>query len=182
MAGFDRSPTERAVRRLRDVVREVAVEAFEARIVEAPIPGFQVLTDRRLDDPLAGVRAALLARTVAEGQMFVHARDARAAGRSWDEVGAALDLPAHEFSSRAEAAFGWLVEGREPDSEPDGLPSFRTPSAWWRCGTCDQQVTDHGPSESSHPDDSESGHATGCARHAGDVAAWQQRTGWEDGR
>lgn len=180
MAGFDVSPHERAVTRLRGVVREVAVEAFGARIVEASIPGFAVLTDRRLDDPLAGVRAALLARTVAEGQMYAHARDARAAGRSWDEIGAALDLPALEFTSRAETAFGWLVEGREPDPEPEALPSFRTPSAYWRCGTCDQQVTDHGPSESSHPDDIESGHSTGCTRHAADIAAGQQRTGWED--
>ncbi len=179
MVEFGRSPRQDAAAQVREVVRRVAVEVFGARVVETPIPGFRVLADRRLDDPLTGVRAALLLRNVAEGQMFEHARAARAGGRSWEEIGEALELPDYEFDSRAEVAFGWLVEGREPDPETTTLP-LRTPSAWWRCGACDRPITDHGPYGGSHPDDNETGHAPDCARHRAAIAAWQARTGWHD--
>lgn len=179
MAAFDVSPKQQAAGRMREMVRRVAVDAFGTREVEVPIPGFSVFTDRRLDDPMAGLRSALFLRNVAEGQLYEYARTARGAGRSWDEIGVALDLPDYDCQSRGEVAFAWLVEGREPEPEPEGLPSFRTPSAYWRCGFCEQQVTDHGPC-GSHPDDVESGHATGCARHAAEIAAWAERTGWDD--
>lgn len=177
MSSFDASPKQQAAGRMREMVRRVAVEAFDAREVEVPIPGFTVLTDHALTDPLAGVRAALFLRNVAEGQLYDYARAARAAGRSWDEIGDALDLPEAEYRSRGEEAFVWLVEGREP--EPDSPPLYRTPSVYWRCSTCGQQVTDRGPFE-SHPSDNESGHAEGCTRHTGDVAAWTERTEGED--
>ena len=179
MAEFGRSPKQSAAEQVRRLVRQVAADVFGGRVVEKPIPGFTVITDIGLDDPLAGVRAALLLRGVAAGQLNEHARDARAAGRSWDEIGAALDLPDYEFDSRAEVAFVWLVEGREPEPETGAIPASRTPSSWWRCGSCAQQVTDHGPFE-SHPDDNEIGHAPDCARHLADVAAWRARIGWED--
>lgn len=179
MAEFGRSPQQDAVGQVRELVRRVAVEVFGARVIETPIPGFQVITDRQLDDPLTGVRAAQLLRTVAEAQMGEYARAARAGGRSWDEIGEALGLPAYEFRSRAEEAFAWLVEGREPDPEPNALPSFRTPTTWWRCGACDQQVTDHGPYGGSHPDDNETGHAPDCARRRAAIAAWKAHTGWD---
>ena len=176
MTTFDLPPRESAAGRMREAVRRVAVEVFDASVVEVPIPGFTVFTDRRLDDPLAGVRSALFLRNVAEGQLHEHAR---AAGRTWDEIGAALALPPSEYRPRAEVAFGWLVEGREPEPDSAELPPFRTPSAHWRCGACEQQITDRGPFE-SHPADNETGHATGCTRHHADVAAWRERTGWDD--
>lgn len=179
MSEIDQSSQRAAGEQARRLVREVAVDVFGAVVVETPIPGFTVLTDVGLDDPLTGVRAALLLRGVVEGQLHGHARAARAAGRSWDEIGGALDLPDYEFDSRAEITFTWLVEGREPDPDTDALPTFRAPSTHWRCSSCDQPVTDRGPFE-SHPDDNETGHAPGCARHQADVAAWAARTGWED--
>ncbi len=179
MAEFGRSPRQDAAGQVRELVYRVAVEVFGARGVDTPIPGFRVLTDRQLDEPLTGVRAALLLRNVAEAQMYEHARAARAADRSWDEIGEALELPDYEFDSRAEVAFAWLVEGREPDPETTKLPS-RTPNACWRCGSCDRPITDHGPYGGSHPDDTETGHAPDCARHLAAVTAWQARTGWHD--
>ncbi|MFG1635624.1 hypothetical protein ACGFKX_12405 [Pseudonocardia alni] len=176
MAAFDVSPTATASGRIRELLRRIAVEAFGSTETEVPIPGFTVFTDRRLDDPFAGIRAALLMRTVAEGQLYEYARAARAAGRSWDEVGAALDLPSGEFRPVGEAAFDWLVCGRVPDPEPDGVRSFRTPCAYWRCSTCDGLVTDHGPFE-GNPANSEDGHVKGCTRHAAEVQAWNE--GWE---
>lgn len=179
MSEFGRSPQHGAGEKARRLVRQVAVEVFGGAVVETPIPGFTVITDVGLDDPLTGVRAALLLRGVVEGQVLEHARAARAAGRSWDEIGAAMELPDYEFDSRAEITFTCLVEGREPAPEAEALPTFRAPSTRWRCGACEQQVIDRGPFE-SHPDDNETGHAPSCARHQTDVAAWQARTRWED--
>lgn len=171
------SESGQAAGSIRGLVRRIAVEVFDTTEVEVPIPGYTVLTDRRLDDPLAGIRAALLVRGVAEAQLYDYARTARAAGRSWNEIGAALGLPS-EAAPVGEAAFDWLVCGRPPASKEEGW-SWRAPSACWRCTTCDAQVTDNGPFE-SHPGDNETGHTESCARHRAEVAAWAARTGWED--
>ncbi|MEU8495007.1 hypothetical protein [Pseudonocardia alni] len=167
-----------AAGRIRELVRRIAVEVFGATETEVPIPGFTVFTDRKLDDPLPGVRAALLMRSVSEAQLYDYARSARAAGRSWDEIGAVLGLPTGGVPV-GEAAFDWLVCGRVPDPEREGIRSFRTPSAFWRCSTCGEQVTDDGPFE-SHPTDNETGHADSCARHRADLAAWAELTGWDE--
>ncbi|ALE82468.1 hypothetical protein [Pseudonocardia sp. HH130629-09] len=180
MAEFGQSPRQTAAEQARHLVRRIAVDVFGASVVETPIPGFTVITDRALDDPLGGVRAALLLRGVAGSQLYDHARAARSAGRSWDEIGAALELPDYEFDSRAEVTFAWLVEGREPaPAHRDPVPVFHPPSSSWRCGTCAALVTDRGPYE-SHPDDNETGHASDCTRHIAAIAAWKTRTGWED--
>lgn len=167
------------VSRVRSMVWAGAVEAFGATRLEDPIEGYRLLTRSRLDDPLAGLRSALLVRNVAAGRLIEFADAARAAGRSWDEIGAALDLEADgEGRSRAEVAFEWLVEGRVPQA-PDRWPSFHAPTTSWDCVTCGQRVTDRGPYE-SHPVDNEDGHREDCVRHRADVAAWVARTGWED--
>ncbi|WP_224393203.1 hypothetical protein [Pseudonocardia sp. ICBG1293] len=98
--------------RVRELVRRIAVEAFGAAESEVPIPGFTVFTDRRLDDPLAGIRAALLVHTVAESQLTEYARAARAAGRSWDQIADALGITTDEVAVVGEAVFDWLVCGR----------------------------------------------------------------------
>jgi hypothetical protein len=100
---------------------------------------------------------------------------ARAAGRSWDEVGEALGLP-DDGDPIGEVVFALIVEGREPQ-RPREL--FWLPSTSWRCASCGELVQDRGPFE-SHPDDNESGHTDDCARHRADVQAWRARTGWED--
>ncbi|MCO7192646.1 hypothetical protein [Pseudonocardia sp. McavD-2-B] len=175
---FRVSESGRAAGRIRELVRRIAVEVFGTTETEVPIPGFTVFTDRKLDDPLAGVRAALLMRSVAEAQLYDYARSARAAGRSWDEIGAVLGLSTGGVPV-GEEAFDWLVCGRVPDPERKGIRSWRTPSAYWRCTSCDAQVTDDGPFE-SHPADNETGHTDSCTRHQADIAAWKQRTGWDD--
>lgn len=83
-----------------------------------------LLTRPRLDDPLAGDRAALLARDVAKGRLLRYAEEARGAGRSWDEVAEALGIEATEDDEpRAVQAYLLLVEGRPlPNAEP---------SSWW---------------------------------------------------
>ena len=173
---FRASESGQAAGRIRELVRRIAVEVFGTTETEVPIPGFTIFTDRKLDDPLAGVRAALLMRSVAETQLYDYARSARGAGRSWDEIGAVLSLPTGGVPV-GEAAFDWLVCGRVPDPERDGIRSFRTPSAYWRCSTCDGLVTDHGPFE-GNPANSEDGHTKGCTRHRAEVQAWND--GWAE--
>lgn len=168
----------RVAHRVRELVLAAAVEVFSAVRSEVPVEGFRLLTESRLDDPLAAVRAADLLARVAEAQRTDHARAARASGRSWDEIGEALDLPVDGDRPRDEAAFEWLIEGRAPNATgPDHL-SFRTPTTWWRCSACGQQVSDRGPYE-SHPDDNEHGHADGCPRRVAAIGAWRTRTAEE---
>ncbi|MCF7553769.1 hypothetical protein [Pseudonocardia sp. WMMC193] len=162
--------------RVRQLAERLAVEEFGGEVVVEPIPGYQVLTRRRLVDPLPGVRAGRALANAARGLLVEQARDARAAGRTWDEIGEALGLTDSD-EPRAEAAFADIVEGRRANAH---RRSFRSPSTSWRCGSCGQLVTDYGPTDSSHPDDQESGHADTCARHRAVLAQWRIDTGWDD--
>ncbi len=159
-------------------IRRAAVDVYGATATETPIPGFQVLTDPGIDDPLAGMRAAQLARNVAEREIEQYADQARGAGRSWDDVAAVLGIDQGrlgESLSPGEAVYALLVH-----DEP--LPSTRSPwdvrdrTARWRCASCNQMVNDRGP-YGDHPDDAESGHADSCKRHRADVAAWRKGAG-----
>lgn len=169
----DRDRRRRVVYRVRQQVRAVAVELFGATAVETPVPGYQVLTDSTVDEPLAAVRAAVLVRHVADGQVHDYSLTARAAGRTWDEVADALGLANPHTAaeddelSPAQRAFEEVVVTRAP---------FRAPRVWWTCGPCGEVVTDFGPYE-SHPANNEDGHAHSCRRHRADVAAWRCRTG-----
>lgn len=175
--GEARAARRAAARRLGNLVFEVAVELFEGRVVEEPIEGYQLLTRRRLADPLAGVRAAHLLQNVAGRELAEHVDAARAAGRSWEQIGEALNLPVGEGEEpRGEAAFALIVEGRRPE-RTQGL--YREPCTSWRCSSCGELVRDRGPFE-SHPADNEPGHAESCARYRADIAAWRERTGWDD--
>ena len=163
--------------RLERLAFDIAVESFDGQVVDEPIEGYQMLTRRRLVEPLPGVRAARALANNARTLLVEHARAARASGCSWDEVGEALGLSDGATDEpRAEAAFAEIVSGRRSE---DYWPSFRAPSTYWRCGSCEELVTDYGPTDSSHPEDQESGHAATCARHEAALAAWRERTGWE---
>lgn len=160
------------------LMERLVVDQFGGEIEEEPIPGYQMLTRRRVADPLIGVRAAKAMASAARGLLVEQARDARAAGRSWDEIGEALGLSDGAADEpRAEAAFAEIVEGRRAGP---AWRSLQTPSTYWRCGSCGELVTDYGLTGSSHPDDQESGHAETCARHQAALAAWRADTGWDD--
>lgn len=173
MSALEVSRREQAAWRTRDLVRGVAVTAFDAIEHREPIEGFHELSRPALDDPLAGVRAGRLVSDVAAGQLREWALRARGAGRTWDDVGEALELPAAlEGGTRAEAAWEWLVEHRPPaPSREPGCPG----SAVWTCTTCRGRVRDTGPF-ASHPDDRETGHVDGCTRQAAALQAWRRET------
>ena len=179
MSGSDevRQRAAEAASRARQHVRRVAVEVFGAVAVEEPVEGFRVLTRARLDDPLLGVRAALLVFEVAAGQMRGWALEARGAGRSWAEVAGALELDEQDEENGPpdQVAWEWLVEHRPP--HPNRRYRFEPASTVWTCTTCRARVRDTGPF-ASHPSDREQGHAPGCARHAAAIARW--RAGLDD--
>ncbi|MCF7552164.1 hypothetical protein [Pseudonocardia sp. WMMC193] len=163
--------------RLMSLAFEIAAREFDGEIVVELIPGYQMLTRQRLVDPLPGVRATRALVSAARGLLVEQVRDARAAGRSWEEIGEALGFAGSPTDEpRAEAAFAEVVEGRRV--EPT-WHSSRTPSTYWRCRSCGELVTDYGPIGSSHPDDQESGHAATCTRHRAALARWRADTGWD---
>lgn len=178
MSVFGEQTEEQARRKqlaaqVRQVVRRLAVEGFGTEAVEVAIPGFDRITRPGLADPLAGVQAGVLVRAVAGREIREAATDARAAGRSWDEIADALGLTDDEDGppgTRAERAFE-QVAGRSD--------AFRAADVRWTCAWCGQRVTDRGPFE-SHPHDREDGHAADCARQGAELAAWRVETGWED--
>ena len=126
MTGFEVTPQQRAAWELQTAIERVARDVHGAQIVQAPIEGFERATKRTLDDPLAGVRAALLARNVAVAQMRAYADQARGAGHSWDDVAEALGIDATEDDEpRDEQAFLLLIEGRPlPGDEPSWFDRY----------------------------------------------------------
>ena len=168
------SDRERAAGSLRRAIQVTAREAFGAEMVARPIvPGF--FTPLWDVEPLAGVRAAVLARDVAARRVRDYALAARADGRSWDEIAVALGVERGEGSvSRGERAYLHLMEGRPLYVDDPELSCARpAPAAHWRCASCGQHVTDQGPFEAS-PDNNEQGHAAGCARHAAEMATYHR--------
>jgi hypothetical protein len=177
MSAIEVSRRTQAASSTRDHVRRVAVAAYGATEAQEPIEGFHGLSRPVLDDPLAGVRAGRLVADVAAGAVREWALRARGSGWSWDAVGAALDLPAtSESSTRAEAAWQWLVEHRPPGP---ARVLDRPGSAVWTCTTCRGRVRDTGPF-AFHPDDRETGHLDDCTRRAAAVEAWRLEEGDRD--
>ena len=165
------TPQQRAAWELQTAIERVARDAHGAQIVQVPIEGFERATKRTLDDPVAGVRAALLARNVAVAHMLAYAEQARGVGYSWVDIAEALGIEATEDDApRDEQAYLLLIEGRPlPGDEPSW---FDRPTARWTCTSCGHRITDHGPFE-SHPDDAEQGHAGSCARRDATLAAYR---------
>ncbi|MGH3976850.1 MAG: hypothetical protein ACRDS9_26560 [Pseudonocardiaceae bacterium] len=160
----------RVVWSLREAIRVAAREGFGAAMVERAIPGLS-LTDRDVE-PIAGVRAAVLARDVAVGRLRYYAERARAGGGSWDDVAEACGLSRDDAGrwSRAELAYLHLIEDRP--LRPEEEPRWRQPTAGWRCDCCGRQVMDRGPFEAA-PYNNETGHAPDCARHTAEIAAYR---------
>lgn len=112
MSMLEVTAQERAVWALRAAIRKAAKEAYGAEIVREPIDGFTFRQRKTLDDPLAGIRAARLARDVAIGELRTYAEQARGAGRSWDDVAEAINIePGREGEPRDGQAYRMVVEG-----------------------------------------------------------------------
>jgi hypothetical protein len=114
-------------------------------------------------EPLAGIRAATALRHAASRAVADCARYAREDGKTWAEIGAAMEPPHDEYSAFMAVA-----------SQMGRGPSFA-----WTC-SCGPVVIDYGP-EAGSPADQETGHAEGCTRLAATVAAREAEIArWED--
>jgi hypothetical protein len=148
----------------RDLIRN-AIFALGAGTVKRPVVRGKPRTGMHPHpEPLAGIRAACALRHAASRAIADLARYAREDGRSWAEIGAAME-PVHDEYS----AFGSVA------SQLGRGYSFA-----WTCPACGQVVLDYGP-ESGAPEDAEQGHGGGCTRFAAAVAAHEaERAQWED--
>jgi hypothetical protein len=163
------------------VIGAVVAELGRDGVRSAPDPGFARYGNRPQPDPLTAVRAARTIRGEAAQLLGEHIDRARAHGHTWTDLAAALGLTrdAEEAGIPAgEAAFCWATTGRIDGDRPNPVWGYE-PRRSWRCASCEERVHDRGPFN-GHPDDDETGHAAGCARHTADVAAWRTRNGWDD--
>jgi hypothetical protein len=164
------------------VIGEVVAELGRDGVRSAPDPGFAKYGNRPQPDPLTAVRAARTIRGEAAQLLGEHIDRARAAGHTWTELAGALGLTRDAEEAGipdGEAAFYWATTDRI-----DGDYAHRAwgyePRRSWRCASCEERVTDRGPFN-GHPDEEETGHAGGCARHAADLAAWRTRIdAWDE--
>jgi hypothetical protein len=148
----------------RDLIRN-AIFALAPEVVKRPaVRGVPRTGMLEHPEPLAGVRAATALRDAAVLAIADLARYAREDGKSWAEIGAAME-PVHDEYS----AFGSVA------SQLGRGYSFA-----WTCPACGQVVLDYGP-EAGVPADQEQGHGGGCTRFAALVAAHEARMEDEDG-
>jgi hypothetical protein len=162
------------------VLEEVRAELGPGGVGYGPDPGFAKYGIRPQPQPLAAVRAARTVRQEAAGLLGEHIDRARGAGHTWTDLAGALGLTKdaeREGIPDGEAAFCWATTGRI-DGDRGPFWGYE-PRRSWRCASCEERVTDHGPFN-GNPDDDETGHAPGCARHTADLAAWRTRHGWDD--
>jgi hypothetical protein len=149
-----------------DLVREIHGDAAVERRARYDGDQFPEPTPTAL----AGLWAADCLAHRAIREVATHARRAREAGHSWDEIGQALSIEAGDGRSVAEAAF-------ERFARPAASWSLRDPSFVWLCPACDRMISDRGPYD-SHPDDNQPGHAKDCSRLAAELVRW--RASWDD--
>ncbi len=158
--------------RVEKIVKDALVtQSGSGAIVSAPLaPGYSTLVDRPADYLAAAATARSVAST-AESLARDYARRARGAGRSWDEVAAALKFDAAGHDDPSVEAFLWVAP-----TPPQRFDSIVTS---WECASCAARVTDRGPF-GGHPEEVEEGHLDSCARHQEDISAYRQQTGWDD--
>lgn len=158
--------------RVEKIVKDALVtQSGSGAIVSAPLaPGYSTLVDRPADY-LAAAATARSVEYAAESLARDYARRARGAGRSWDEVAAALKFDAAGHDDPSVEAFLWVA--------PTPSQRFDSIVTSWECASCAARVTDRGPF-GGHPEEVEEGHLDSCARHQEDISAYRQQTGWDD--
>jgi len=134
-------------------------------------------------DPLAGLTASRRLEIAARRHAADYIRTAREAGHTWHDIGTALSLvpdadPQQAGDTIAEAAFTYAA------GHPDTSYGYDR-SVIWRCGSCDQAISDHGPE--CGPAEDEHGHADNCPRLAATIRAWDAEwdaveADWEAGK
>jgi hypothetical protein len=152
------------------VMRLVLAHDPTAVVDEPPMPGASWTEPRPA--PMPAVAAALVLHRTVRRQIHDHIARARGAGHTWLEIADATGLAPHTQPWQRELAAFDLVAIT--------LSNRDHRSTSWRCATCRQIVTDHGP-DAARGDD-EHGHATTCTRRLAQLAAWEaQDASWAAG-
>jgi hypothetical protein len=117
------------------------------------------------DDAMA-VRAGRELEIAARLAVVAAVKRLRGQGRTWRELAGLLGLDSHalgvQIADAAELAFTYCAGLPAP-------PVFAGPSLVWQCRSCGETVVDHGPDVRGA--EAELGHASGCRRLGGGVAA-----------
>lgn len=164
MTTTDPTPTLQPDRAMGDAARREAHAALSRVVAAADPDAFAVgpiwpgsaLTERQ-PAPVPALTAALLLSRLFTDQARRQIRRAREAGVSWAGLAPVLGM------DDGEAAFEWATGGVED--------RWRRSSVPYRCPACAELICDYGPYE-NHPEDNESGHAPGCARHLTALLTW----------
>lgn len=155
---------DRARSTITHLVRDTA---GDDAVRELPIWPGAATTEQR-PTPRHGLRAALRLRDEATGHARRFIEELRGDGASWPDV--AAEVRRHDAGideAAVQAVFEEFAAG--------GLSAFDTAWMSWRCSSCEQRITDHGP-YNPHPSDIEEGHTADCERHVADVRTYEQ--GW----
>jgi hypothetical protein len=175
-----RQAREQRIRAARAAARRAALDlAVRDGATVVSRPAFRGADSVVRDvEPLAGLRAIREIELGARYHARDYIRDAREAGHSWRQIGAAMGLvpvgePDLAGETAAEAAAYTYAAGRA-DSEM-ALRYGR--SFGWRCASCEGLVSDRGPF--AGPAEAEPGHTDGCKRLAAAEADWEAQ--WEAG-
>jgi hypothetical protein len=155
--------------RARTAVDEIVAESAGRTITELRSealawPGTNTLQP----EPVACLESARELERAAHGLIEYYIRLAREAGRSWYEIGEALDLHWAAVASKesiADEAYDYALR-YQPGT---GRRTFS-----WMCPACQQQVTDNGPWPD--PPEREDGHAADCARRTAQLDPWRRRS------
>ena len=159
----------------RRAVLDIARQAG-ARVVTRPMFRGRPTLDMTIAqaEPMTGIAAARHLEHAARGLTREYIRCAREDGRTWDQIGMALDLAAtaaRRGIPLADAAYD------EAAGDPDGEYARRYGRTFaWTCPDCQATVRDRGPS--SGPADDEQGHEDDCRRLASAIAAWEAQ--WDE--
>jgi hypothetical protein len=148
----------RAITAARNALRTLTLDSGAPLTTAPPIPGTMAPATRDVD-PVAGIRASRDLEQASRRLARDYVRQAREAGRTWHDIGHALELtPGRDQASQTAAELAFTYAAGEPD--PDW--PWRERSCTWHCPGCDQAITDTGPCNG--PADGERGHARDCKR------------------
>ena len=163
----------------RDLLRAALAEKAEAAVTSTVADsGGRAITEARTallarlgtngikSEPLACLEAARELERAAHDMQLSYIRLARETGRTWYEIGHALDLfleAAAGDDSIADVAYDRLRRYN---------PRWEKQDFTWTCPACQQIILDHGP----WPDipQQEEGHAPNCERRTDQLAAWHR--------
>lgn len=158
------APETPAARTASRMITELALQQHAAQADgHSRHPGLFELPEQ--PPALAAVRAARLLRRELQKQLRCQALRARGDGEGWAEIAVALELN-DDGRPDASAAFLTVLGPRNDDPWWTQVSGVR-----WTCTSCEEVVRDFGP-EVGGPDDRETGHASTCARHTGEIVAW----------